>query len=72
MRLSSNREEANDDLKTALLYSMAYVGDDDAFIVYADSLSASAVIFDNQGTILDFIRRVDNVDYTRMEVYIFQ
>ncbi|HHV13960.1 MAG TPA: ImmA/IrrE family metallo-endopeptidase [Clostridiales bacterium] len=72
MRLSSNREEANDDLKTALLYSMAYVGDDDAFIVYADTLSASAVIFDNQGTILDFIRRVDNVDYTRMEVYIFQ
>lgn len=72
MRLSSNSGKVNDDLMTALLYSMAYVNDDDVFIVYADSLSAAAVIFDNQKVVLDFVRRADNVNYTRMEVYIFQ
>ena len=72
MRLSSNGGKVNDDLVTALLYSMAYVNDDDTFIVYADSLSAAAVIYDNRQAILDFVRRADNVDYARLEVYLFQ
>jgi len=72
MRLSPNGGRVNDDLMTALLYSMAYVNDDDVFIVYADSLSAAAVIFDNQKAVLDFVRQADNVNYTRMEVYVFQ
>lgn len=72
MRLSSNSGKVNDDLKTALLYSMAYIDDDDTFVVYADSLPAAAVIFDNQKAVLNFVRRTDNINYTRMEVYIFQ
>ena len=63
MKISTNRVEVNSDLKTALFYSMAYIRDDDAFIIYADTISAAAVIFDNRRTILDFIRRVDNVNY---------
>lgn len=71
MRLSSNGRKVNDDLITALLYSTAYINDD-TFIVYADSLSAATVIYDNWQTVLNFVRRADKVEYTHMEVYLFQ
>lgn len=72
MRLSSNNGKANENLKTALLYSSAYITDEDIFVVYADSLSAAAVIYSDQKIIFDFVRQSDDVDYKRMEVYVYQ
>lgn len=71
-RLSSNNQKVNGDLETALLYSMAYINDDETFIVYADSLPAVEAIYDNQQVILDFVKKADKVEYTHLEVYLFQ
>lgn len=69
LRLSA---KGNPDLATALLYSKAYVDDENGFIIYTDSLFAAKTIYDNWKIILDFAQKTDKIIYARLEVYLFQ
>lgn len=66
---SANRNVSND-LKAALLYSNAYIDDEDTFIIFTDTAQAASLIYKYKKVVLDFIRDTDNIDYNKMEVYV--
>lgn len=70
MRLSAKTRPTPIELKTSLLYSSAYVDDDDNFIVLTDSVQASAIIYKYKNVVLDFVRKTDSVEYRDLEVYV--
>jgi Zn-dependent peptidase ImmA (M78 family)/predicted amidophosphoribosyltransferase len=71
MRLSSKNRSTPIDLKTALLYSNAYIDDEDNIFVFTDTVQASAMINKYKDIVLDFVRNTDAVDYKGLEVYVF-
>ncbi len=70
MRLSGRNRSTPVDLKTALLYSNAYIDDDDNFFVFTDTVQASALIYKHREIVLDFVRKTDAVNYKNLEVYV--
>lgn len=70
MRLSGKNRSTPVDLKTALLYSNAYIDDNDNFIVFTDTVQASALIYKHRNIVLDFVRKTDTVNYKNLEVYV--
>ena len=70
MRLNGKRSAASENLKSALLYSTAYIDDNDNFIVFADSVRAASIIHENKSVIMDFVSQADSVEYKTLEVYV--
>ena len=66
---NENRKVSND-LKAALLYSNAYIDDEDNVIIFTDTAQAASLIYLYRNIVFDFIRRSDNIDYNKMEVYV--
>ena len=70
MRLSGRKRSSPVDLQTALMYSNAYIDDDYNFIVFTDTVQASALIYKYKDIVLDYVRKTDDVDYKDLEVYV--
>ena len=70
MRLMSNGSPISDDMKSALMYSNAYLDDMNNVIVFADTLLAAATIYDNRQIVLNFMRKSDGVEYGDLEVFV--
>lgn len=69
MRFITNRDESFARLGSALMYSMAYLDDDNNVVIYADTAMATSIIIQEKDTILDFMRCSDDVEYPSLEVY---
>ncbi len=70
MKLSSPRNCQCKDLPPALLYTKAFITDDEELIVIADTDYAAAVIHKHKDTILEYAKRYDGIDYPYLEVYV--
>ena len=70
MRLMGNRSSASEELKSALLYSNAYLDDQENVIVFTDTVQAAAAIYDNRQNVIDFMRKTDGIKYGNLEVYV--
>lgn len=68
MRIMGVHSKADDDLRTALIYSQAYVSDDDSLIVYTDSPPAALTIQKEADRVLRFINKDENIEYSTLEV----
>lgn len=68
MRFMGERSFFNEDLKSALLYSSAFLDDNDRIFIITDSIHAAASIRDHQPIILDLLRKLDNFQYADLEV----
>lgn len=68
MRLNNVHSKADDDLRTAILYSQAYVTDDNKLIVYTDTPQAAVVIQNEADKVLRFINKDENIEYCDLEV----
>lgn len=70
MKLCSPRNRQCKDLPPALLYTKAFITDDEGLIVIADTDYAAAVIHKHKDTILEYAKRYDGIDYPYLEVYV--
>ncbi len=70
MRLQGKHSAASESLKSALLYSNAYLDDDNKLIIFTDSAQASAIIADSKSVILAFVSQADSINYKSLDVYV--
>lgn len=70
MKLSSLRHKAAEELAPALLFSKAFLADDDGLIVYVDTDFAGAIIHKHKDRILEYATRSDGTEHPYMEVYV--
>ena len=70
MKLSSKYMGTPVELLTALFYSNAYIDDDNDLIVFTDTVKASSLIYKYRNVVLELLRKIDSVDYKKMEVYV--
>lgn len=70
MRLIGNGSPASDDLKSALMYSNAYLDDRNNVMIFTDTVMAAATIYENKQIVLGFMRKTDTVNYGDLEVFI--
>lgn len=70
MRFSGRNGTSPIELMTAMFYSNAYIDDDYNFIIFTDTVQASALIYKYKEDVLDLLRKTDAVDYKKLEVYV--
>ena len=70
MKLFSERSNATDSLRSALIYSNAYIDDNDKVIVYTDTVVAAVSVKNEIDTILQTMSQYDDVKYDSAEVFV--
>ena len=70
MKLFSERSNATDSLRSALIYSNAYIDDNDKVIVYTDTVVAAVCVKNEIDTILQTMSQYDDVKYDSAEVFV--
>lgn len=70
MKLFSERSKATDSLRSALLYSNAYIDDNDNVIIYTDTAAAVVCIEEEIDMVLRTMSRYDDVEYNSAEVLV--
>ena len=70
MKLYSERSKATDSLRSALIYSNAYIDDNDNVIIYTDTAAAAVCINNEIDTVLQTMSRYDEVEHNSAEVFV--
>lgn len=70
MKLLSEHSKASDQLRSALLYSNAYLDDDDNVIIFTDTSAAAVCIEREKNTVLKYLNRYDEAEFDSLEVLV--
>ena len=68
--MGSKNRAVTINLKSALLYSKAYVDDKDKLIIFTDTVQAAAMIYKYKNIVLDFVKKADEINHSSLEVYV--
>lgn len=72
MKILSPHSPFSDDLKSALLYSNAYITDDNDVVLYVDSVMAVSKVIAGKREILALMSDSDDTKYRDLEVKLYK